>query len=222
MAGRHCPCSCGVLLLPGSRWPPLVGRGSRPGLTAFQLAAQGPVDSRWPTEQRLWDRVTSRAFTVPLLSAARRGQTMCMWDQEGRLAWFPVWRRLVAMVSGHWGLEEVAEEGAALAPGAAGAWCCCHRARRVQVACARPLAPSRGSRWLWGSLEFTCGQSEPRPTEGWTRRAASLALSLNPSSQGGQPCRPHWSLHPSERPCPPASTRVRLHSVAPGRAPASV
>lgn len=134
------------------------------------------MDSRWPTEQRLWDRVTSRAFTVPLLSAARRGQTGCMWDQEGRLAWFPVWRKLVAMVSGHWGLEEVAEEGA---------WCCCHRARRVQVACARPLAPSWGSRWLWGSLEFTCGQSEPL-AEGGLDQEGSLASSEPEPQQPGR------------------------------------
>lgn len=58
------------------------------------------------------------------------------------------------------------------------------------------------------ALSSPAGSPSPWPREGWTRRAASLALSLNPSSQGGQACRPHWSLHPSERPCPPASTRV--------------
>lgn len=150
--------------------------------------------------------MTSQAFTVPLHPATLHGQPVyvCMWDQEGRLVWFPVWRELAAMGSGNWGLEEVAEEGASLAPGAAGA---CHGACVFQSHVHGHLLLPEASVGL-GSLEFTCGHLSPWPRcpgqehgEGWTRRA--------PSSQGGQPCRPHWSLHPGQRPCRPTSTCVR-------------
>lgn len=202
-------------------WGGGVAGGVRPGPPGRWAAAPrpwphsprlGPVASRWAHGAEARGQGGRQAFTVPPpLGRPARPGCACMRDQprpSGRLAWFPVWRELVAMVRGAWASRRWQRKelrwprrGGCLAPlSRSSAW-----SRRMCTATSSFRAPAGSGS---PSPAEVRGRSPGRAGGGQPRQ---LSLNPTPVQPGGQPCRPHGPCA-GARPARPRHA-LQLHQV---------